>query len=745
MNLCQPRREWLQSTVGFVLFAVIVSNAWQHVQAKQQGNMKPMQTVEEQQGRKKPKHTNRLKSETSPYLLQHAHNPVEWYPWGEEAFQAARKHGKPVLLSIGYSTCHWCHVMEEESFEDEEIAAFLNQHYVAIKVDREQRPDLDALYMAAVQALTGSGGWPMTVWLTPDRKPFFAGTYFPPRDGARGARVGFLTLLQRLSELYDNQRDGVVNQAEEIVRAIKAQMAPVPGEEMTGDSALKEASSWFAKNFDSVHGGFGSAPKFPRPAALGFLIEYGIQKRDEQAVEMATHTLKQMARGGMYDQLAGGFHRYSVDQQWLVPHFEKMLYDQAQLVVVYLDAFQITKDEEFAETARQTLDYILREMTASHGGFYSATDADSEGEEGTYFVWSQAEILSLLGKEEGALFSEFYGVTLGGNFEGKNILHVQEALNEFARRKHLNSKELRSRLDAGREKLYHARSKRPPPLTDDKVITAWNGLMIGALARGFWVLGDRRYADAAVKAARFVMKELEENGRLKRSFRVGRSQGEAYLDDYAFMIWGLLELYEVTGDVAWLEKAIGYQNNLLDQFEDPTGGGFFLTSSAGEPILARPKPYYDGAEPSGNSVSGLNLIKLATITDNQIYARAAQGILKAFGKTLKSAPHVSPLMLTIVASQDGNVPEIVLALAEPFPFESSLLLPELRRSFVLSKARVLIPAEIDRSALERLVPLAKSRVLIGGKETAYVCRGNYCDLPTSDPKVLARQIDGRKS
>ena len=515
-----------------------------------------------------PRFTNRLILETSPYLLQHAHNPVDWYAWSDEAFERARREKKPVLLSIGYSTCHWCHVMERESFEDLEIAQFMNEHFISIKVDREERPDVDAIYMNAVRSLSGRGGWPMTSVLTPDRQPFFGGTYFPPRDGARGSRKGFLTILRELSEQYAADPETLVAKARETTRKLQAAAARSRPGDIPGPEAIHDRARSLADSFDSQFGGFGRAPKFPRPSSYEVLLRYHRRTGDEQALAIVTKSLDAMAAGGIYDQVGGGFHRYSTDKRWLVPHFEKMLYDNAQLVVLYLQAYQITGNDAYARVARETLTYVAREMTAPGGAFYSATDADSptpsgHEEEGYFFTWTPEELAAVLGAERARIVGRYFRVTVKGNFEGRSILHTPVALDKIATELSISPERLQTEIDAARPLLYGARSKRLPPLRDDKILTSWNGLMISAFAYGALVLDDPAFAKHAERAATFLLSNLRtREGRLMRTFMDGKARHTAYLDDYAFLAQGLLDLYEATWDPGWLDSAIKLQGKL---------------------------------------------------------------------------------------------------------------------------------------------------------------------------------------
>ncbi len=550
------------------------------------------------------KYTNRLFLESSPYLLQHAHNPVNWSPWGDEAFETAKKLGRPVLLSVGYSTCHWCHVMEEESFEDEEIAQFMNENYIAIKVDREERPDVDGIYMTAVQAMTGRGGWPMSVWLTHERKPFFGGTYFPARDGDRGTRTGFLTLLGRLSETYQTQPDKISGSAGKLANMIQANLSSTnKGGSSVDAEIFHDAISTYKNLFDEKDGGLNRAPKFPSSMPVRLLLRYYRRTGEPEVLNLATVTLDKMAAGGIYDHVGGGFHRYSTDKHWLVPHFEKMLYDNALLVMAYLEAYQVTGNPEYARIVRETLRYIQRDMTSPEGAFYSATDADSptpggRREEGYFFTWAPLELENFLGPERMKVFSAYFILKGEGNFEGRNILHTHTTPAKVAQALGMPEEKVRSLLEESKEILYKLRQERPPPLRDEKILTSWNGLMISAHAQAGLILGDSQYIDRAIKAAQFIFNKLYADGRLLRSYKDGQAKFNAYLDDYAFLTAGLLDLYEATSNPEWLKKAIDLDRVLEKYYEDKKNGGFFMTSHDHEELLAREKPDYDGAEPS---------------------------------------------------------------------------------------------------------------------------------------------------
>ncbi len=693
-----------------------------------------------------PLYTNRLFLESSPYLLQHAHNPVNWRPWGNEAFETARKLGRPVLLSVGYSTCHWCHVMEEESFEDLEIARYLNENYVAIKVDREERPDVDAIYMTAVQALTVGGGWPMNVWLTPERKPFYGGTYFPPRDGDRGIRTGFLTLLGKLKEAYTGHPDRIAESAAEITKAIERSAAEKAGGELPPVAALHMAARASAARFDSTNGGSKGGPKFPSGLPQRFLLRYHRRTGNAEPLAMVTLTLEKMAQGGIYDHIGGGFHRYSTDDRWLVPHFEKMLYDNALLTLDYLEAFQATGREDFARVAREILRYVERDMTSNEGAFYSATDADSPGpkgtrEEGWFFTWTPEEIVSAVGKERAKLVNAYYSVTAKGNFEGRNILHTPVPLADVAAKLGYTPEKARSAIAEARELLSAARGRRPAPLRDEKILTSWNGLMISAYARAALVLGDVRYADRAERAASFILRKLRRDGRLLRSYKDG-SPGlgqNGYLDDYAFLTAGLLDLYEATGNAEWLREALALDAALEKHYEDEKLGGFFLSSDDHERLLVREKPHYDSAEPSGNSVAVLNLLRLHEFTSGDRYRQRAERALRAFRDAMmESLLSLSEMLLALDFRYD--TPKEIVIVTPNSPAEAEPLLASLRATFLPNRILIVVTQGSRLASLEKLVPLVEGKTARQGKATAYVCEQRVCELPTTDPAVFAKQI-----
>ena len=681
-----------------------------------------------------PRYVNRLISETSPYLLQHANNPVSWYAWGDEPFERARRESKPVFLSIGYSTCHWCHVMERESFEDEEVARAMNEGFVSIKVDREERPDVDAIYMAAVQMLTGGGGCPMTVLLTPDRQPLFGGTYFPARDGDRGARHGLLSILAQLRGVYTKEPQRALATAKELTRGVQENARAAESGTVPGVEAIRAAAESLARSYDAQEGGFHGAPKFPTPSLLGLLARYHRRTGDRKALQMVVHTLEKMAAGGIHDHVGGGFHRYSTDALWLVPHFEKMLYDQAQLVLAYLDGYQLTGRDDFASVARSTLDYVAAEMTDARGGFYSASDADSlspEGGdvEGYFFTWTKAELVSVLGEAEGARVAAAYGVTPEGNVDGKSVLHLIGGARPMS--------------EGTRLKLYRARAKKAAPAVDRKIVTSWNGLMIAAFARAALVLNEPRYASQATRSAEFVLRDLRPNGQLKRSYREGASRQDAFLDDHAFLARGLLDLFEATQTTRWLKEALALQTKLDERFRDAGSGGYFLTPTAAAGLLARTQPAYDGAEPSGNSVAAMNLLRLAELTGDRGYRKRAGEVLGAFAGRMERAGAGTTAMLAALDQWHDRPREVVLV-RPPEGDDGAPLIEVFRRSFAPDAFLALARQGAELDALAQTIPSAGGKLAMSGKTTAYVCREGLCELPTSDPKLFAAQLAKRE-
>jgi uncharacterized protein YyaL (SSP411 family)/aryl-alcohol dehydrogenase-like predicted oxidoreductase len=685
-----------------------------------------------------PKHTNRLIDATSPYLLQHAHNPVDWYPWGEEALGRARAEGKPILLSIGYSACHWCHVMERESFENEAVADLMNRHFVSIKVDREERPDLDDVYMAATLAMNqGQGGWPMTVFLTPDQEPFFAGTYFPPED--RWGRPGFSTVLQRIAELWENDRDSVKAQGAQLAEYLRENAQAAPGGAV-GEESLRQAAEQLGREFDARGGGFGPAPKFPPSAGLSLLLRVHRRRGDERALEMVRKTLDAMARGGIYDQVGGGFARYSTDAQWLVPHFEKMLYDNAQLARAYLEGFQATGDDSYRRIAAETLDYVGREMTDPAGGFYSATDADSEGEEGKFFVWTPAEVREALGpggEELARRFCAYYDVTEPGNWEGKSIPNTPRAPEVVARELGVTAGELEGSLAEARARLYEARKKRVPPGLDDKVLTAWNGLMIGAFAEGSRVLGDARYLEAARRAADFLLGALRRpDGRLLRTWRAGRAHLDAYLEDYAFFAEALVDLYEAGGAPRYLDEAAALADRIREDFAAEEGG-FFSTARGHESLIVRPREGHDGAIPSANAAAAMALARLSYHLDRSDLREEAARAVRAWGKPIARQPRSFAKSLAVVDFLLEGPVELAFAGAA-----GEAGLEALRREVGARYVPNRIVAHHDPAAGESALPLLRGRTLVDGRAALYVCRGYACQRPVTDPAGVAAALAG---
>ena len=691
-------------------------------------------------------HTNRLIQEKSPYLLQHAHNPVDWYPWGPEAFEKARREDKPIFLSAGYSTCHWCHVMEHESFEDEEIAAILNEHFVPVKLDREERPDVDRIYMAFVQATTGSGGWPMSVWLTPDLKPFFGGTYFPPDN--RWGRPGFRYILERLAEAWRSERPQILESGEDVVTKLQAASEVRSGLGRLDDSVLDSAFFAFRRMYDARLGGFGGAPKFPRPAIHNFLLRYHHFKSNREAVEMVLGTLRAMALGGMNDQLGGGFHRYSVDENWFVPHFEKMLYDQAQLAVSYLEAYQLTGDEFHALQARRILDYVLRDMTHPDGGFYSAEDADSvidprephKKGEGAFYIWSHMEIERVLGRPAAEWFCFHFGVRPDGNvthdphgeFTGRNILYQAHSLEETARHFEKPEDEISAALEEAQEKLLAARAERVRPHLDDKILTAWNALMISAFALGGRVLAEGRYRGAARRAAEFLLGKLYDpaTGTLLRRYRDGKAGIPGMLEDYAFFAQALLDLYESEFDTRYIDLALRLTQKMRELFEDEQDGGFFATAAGESDLVMRLKDDHDGAEPSGNSVAILNLERLGEMTNRDDLRSSAERALRAFASRLSLAPFSLPQMM-IAALNTRAKPMQVILVSDGSPASAAPFLAVLNRRFLPHRITLLVSDQHTREYLSRYIPTIASMHAPDGKTAAFVCQDYTCQAPVT--------------
>ncbi|MFZ5890787.1 MAG: thioredoxin domain-containing protein [Myxococcota bacterium] len=679
---------------------------------------------------------NRLAAETSPYLLQHAHNPVDWYPWGKEAFERARAENKPIFLSIGYAACHWCHVMERESFENERVAEFLSQHFISIKVDREERPDVDDIYMAATLAISGSGGWPMSVFLTPELEPFFAGTYFPP-DGRYG-RPGFLSLLQRIVEAWQKEPQAIFEQAKRLTEHVRERSDAVPGQSLSAQT-IERGVNDHARSFDATWGGFSPAPKFPSHQGLRLLMRYQHQTGDARVLHMVRHTLDCMKNGGIYDQVGGGFARYSTDARWLVPHFEKMLYDNAQLAVVYLEAFQLTSDPEYRRIASETLDYVVREMQSPEGGYYSATDADSEGEEGKFFCFVPEEIDDILGKDDAEAFCLYYDISVEGNWEGKNVLNTPRPLATVARELGRDEKELAEELRRSRQKVYEARKLRVPPLLDDKVLTAWNALMIDAMAEGYRILRDPRYLDSAERAARFVREQLfSASEGLLRSARAGKSHIRAFLEDYAYLSDALISLYEAGGNPEWLTFAESLARSLLSDFS-AEDGSFYSTSTSHEDLILRVREGHDGALPSANAVAARALARLSHHLDQpELRERAARAVT-AYGSVIEQSPRAFASSLLVLDFLLRGPSEIVIV-GEPSRPDTEALASALGRRYLGNRVIALSSPERPNQT-----PLARDKAPLDGKATVYVCRNFACQQPVTEPEQMLSALDADRS
>ncbi|MBA4603815.1 thioredoxin domain-containing protein [Thermoactinomyces mirandus] len=681
---------------------------------------------------------NRLSHEKSPYLLQHAHNPVDWYPWGEEALEKAKQEDKPIFLSIGYSTCHWCHVMARESFEDEEVAKVLNEGFISIKVDREERPDVDQVYMTVCQAMTGQGGWPLTIIMTPEQKPFFAGTYLPKQ--AMYGRMGLMDLLGKISKLWKEERNRAYDVGDQIVEAVKDYLNSMEAGEVQVEIA-DHAYEQFASQFDEVYGGFGSAPKFPRPHDLLFLLRYYRRTGEPEALQMVTTTLDAMRRGGIFDHLGYGFARYSVDREWLVPHFEKMLYDNALLAIAYLETFQVTKEKRYADVAREIFQYVLRDMKSPEGAFFSAEDADSEGVEGKFYVWTPREIANVLGENDGGIFCQAYGVTEEGNFEHQTSIlnQIGVRLDEVAETYGLTLEELQQKLSGWRRQLFAAREKRVHPGKDDKILTSWNGLMIAALARGARVMGEMEYADAASRAARFISDKLvREDGRLLARYRDGEAAYPGYLDDYAFLAWGLMELYEATFQPDDLERAVSLTREMLDLFRDKDHGGLYFYGKDAESLFARPKEIYDGAMPSGNSVAALNLIRLARLTSDQTLIKEANRQIRAFARTVEASPISYSFYLMALLFAQGPGKEIVIS--GPLNDEKTKEMIRLVQTAYLPEAVIAFHNQEDAATVKFFVPQTEEKPGQSGEPRVYICENYACQAPISDVDILKKKL-----
>lgn len=678
----------------------------------------------------KHKYNNKLLQEKSPYLLQHAHNPVDWYPWGGEAFSRAVAEDKPIFLSIGYSTCHWCHVMERESFEDEEVAKILNKHFIAIKVDREERPDVDHIYMSVCQAMTGHGGWPLTIMMTPDRKPFHAGIYFPKRS--RGGYPGIIEILEHINDAWVNEKDTLVESSDKIMEHMDMEFGTDEHGEVN-EEVIDAAAASFSKNFDKTYGGFGSAPKFPTPHNLMFLLRNSVQSKNSNVLNMVEKTLESMYRGGMYDHIGFGFSRYSTDRKWLVPHFEKMLYDNALLAFSYVEAYQATGKEQYRRVSEQIFEYVLRDMTSTGGGFYSAEDADSEGVEGKFYVWTPKEITDVLGEKDAKEFCNMYDITLKGNFEESNIANIIDNKTSFEELTMLP-------LDNMRRKLFDYREKRIHPYKDDKILTAWNGLMIAALAYGARVFGNKTYMEAAKRAVGFIQDELiRADGRLMARYREGEAAYLGYLDDYAFLVWGLIELYQASFDIKYLELAVRLNDDMIKYFGDTDKGGYFIYGSDSEQLIARPKEVYDGAMPSGNSVAALNLLRLGRLTGNTELEVEAERVFGSFADKINSYSMGHTYMLMAVMFSRGKGSEIVIVGDRKGASVQSFI-DKINKSFM--PYSVVVVKDVDEAeALKKLVPYTEGQNMVGDKTTAYICENFACRAPITDINKLMEDFN----
>ena len=674
------------------------------------------------------KFTNRLINETSPYLLQHAHNPVDWYPWSDEAFAAAKAEDKPVLVSIGYSACHWCHVMEHESFEDEATAKVMNENFINIKVDMEERPDVDQIYMTFVQLTTGRGGWPMTVFLTPEKLPFFGGTYYPPTP--RYGMPSFQQILTGIADAYRARRDEILHSAVDILGEMRRVAIADGSTSGFSTEILDHAFNSLSRSFDGKNGGFGGAPKFPPSMSMEFLLRYWKRTGNDLALEMVVTTARKMGDGGIYDQLGGGFHRYSVDAVWLVPHFEKMLYDNSQLIRIYLHLFQITQDEFFRRVAVQTLEYARREMLDAGGGFYSAQDADSEGEEGKFFVWTPAEVEAVLGQADSQVFNFFYDVSDDGNFEGKNILNVQFTVEAAAKALKRDASEVGEILERGSRLLFDAREQRVKPHRDEKVLTAWNGLMLGAFAEAAAVLRDAAYLEIATRNADFLLTELRRDGRLLRTWKNGQAKLDAYIEDYANLADGLIDLYQVAGDIRFLDEARDLADTMIDKFWDKDDGGFFFTSHDHEELIVRNKDFTDNATPSGNSVAADVLLKLSKITGDEKYERYATKVLGIAAAQARRYPQGFGRALAAMEFTSQPTREIVLI------NDDGELADEVWRSYTPDK--VVVHGNEEAGPVD--LPLLEGRSSIDGRHTAYVCKDFICQRPVTSAAELAAEL-----
>ena len=681
------------------------------------------------------KHTNHLINETSPYLLQHAHNPVDWYSWGDAAFQKAKSENRPILLSIGYSACHWCHVMERESFEDEKIAALMNDLFVNIKVDREERPDLDEIYMNAVQMLTGRGGWPMTVFLTPEGKPFYGGTYFPPED--RYGVPGFPKILQGVANAYREKPQDVERSVEQILAALQRMSLSTESQQPFSSDIIGQSAEQLAQAYDADHGGLGKAPKFPNVGVYELFLRHYHHSKGNRFLEMVTHTLTKMAQGGIYDHLGGGFHRYSVDEKWLVPHFEKMLYDNAQLVRIYAQVYCVTGEPLFKQVVDETMNYLMREMLHTEGGFYSTQDADSEGEEGKFFVWTEEEISQILGEESSEIFCRIYDVSEEGNFEKKNILHpilTLEQASKFFRR---DLKEIESLVADAKVKLFQEREKRIKPFRDEKILISWNGLMLSGLAEAIKISRHQTYLEAANRTVDFIFTKMFRDGRLLHTYKSGTAKILGYLDDYAFLAAGLLDLFEATLNRAHLDRTVKLAEIMLDEFWDEAGGGFFYTGHSHERLIAQSKPIFDGSIPSGNAVATQVLLRLYHYTGKEDYLKRVERVLRAYYDAMENQPFGFAHMLAALDFYLEKPKEIVLVGDNKDP-ETAELLSKIHSHYLPNMTLQLVSPD---DSLEKVSPLLAGKKQFDGRPTVYVCHNFTCSRPVVEWEELKPILD----
>ncbi|MGZ8532572.1 MAG: thioredoxin domain-containing protein [Candidatus Binatia bacterium] len=681
------------------------------------------------------KHTNRLIHETSPYLLQHAHNPVDWYGWGEDAFQKAKAEDKPILLSIGYSACHWCHVMERESFENEEIARLMNQLFVNIKVDREERPDLDEIYMSAVQMLTGRGGWPMTMFLTPDRKPFYGGTYFPPED--RGGMPGFAQVLMGVNQAYRERPADVERSVTEVLGALRRMAESAETDKTFSKTIIAEGAAKVAQAYDADNGGLGQAPKFPNAGVYELFLRHYHHSNSSRYLEMVTHTLSKMARGGIYDHLGGGFHRYSVDAKWLVPHFEKMLYDNGQLVRIYAHAFKATREPLFKAVVDETVTYLLREMFQPEGGFYSTQDADSEGVEGKFFVWSEAEVMQILGAADGAIFCRVYDVSESGNFEEKNIIHPILTLEQASKYFRMELGEIERVIADARQKLFIEREKRIKPFRDEKIITAWNGLMLSGLAEAIKISPQPAYMDAAQRTIEFIFTKLFRDGFLLHTYKNGQAKLLGYLDDYAFTAVGLLDIYEALFDRSALARAIELTEIMLREFWDKQDGGFFSTGNSHEKLISRAKPIFDASIPSGNAVATQLLLRVFHITGEERYFHHAEKVLRSYYDAMENQPFGFAHLLCALDLYLEKPREVVI-IGEPGDVRVEELLTKIHSVY---QPNLTLQLARPNESQEKLSPLLRGKSQVGGNPTVYVCHDSTCSAPVTSWDELKPLLD----